>query len=331
MPSDDDTHPDDAGSHSQQPHAPVKGFRRLPPELRLEIWKLVWSAMARNLDPCQGRCPFLWTIHVMPQYPWLRATMNFDEVKVVEQKVQFIYIGGRGAPIGLLSRISQESRHFVLSKGFIPISATQHWYWRYGKPPNCRRFRTPIRCNTVFWINPKYDQFAVVYQPSHKGITCRFDHKWDGIIDNPWLQTCPVALTAPLDTQPSRVISLSFLRSLVVPLLWIKSDREGAIRMLAGLPCLEAISVIAEIQDMKKEDSGTDWTSVFSTSEWIETSLRSGLGTWDLPPFLSPPNDCQSRLIEVLQFLGSKGVRRANIVGRPAHLAMVEWWRQNKL
>ncbi|RYP15296.1 hypothetical protein DL765_005820 [Monosporascus sp. GIB2] len=155
------------------------------------------------------------------------------------------------------------------------------------------------------------------------------------------------ALTAPLNAQPSRVMSLSFLRSLVIPLLWIKP-------------------VIAEIYEMRREDSGTDWTSVFSTSAWeckppnianlsppwqihklddapafqvalsaspaeIETSLRSGLGTWDLPPFMSPPNDCQSRLIEVLQFLGSKGVGRANIVGKPAHLAIVEWWRQNQL
>ncbi|RYP62454.1 hypothetical protein DL770_009592 [Monosporascus sp. CRB-9-2] len=289
--------------------------------------------------------------------------MNFDEVKVVKELMQTKYIGGRGAPIGLLSQINQESRQFMLSKGFIPIEATQHWLWQFREPHNRRRSRKPLQSNTVFWVNPKCDQFAVVYQPSHKGITCRFDHRWDGIIDNPWLQACPAALTTPLNAQPSRVMSLSFLRSLVVPLLWIKSGREGAVRMLADLPCLEEISVIAEIIEMSKEDSATDWTSAFSTSAWvcqspkffppwqihklddartfqvaltaspaeIETSLRSGLGTWDLPPFMSPPNDCQSRLIEVLQFLGSKGVRRANMVGRPAHLAMVEWWRQNQL
>ncbi|RYP76636.1 hypothetical protein DL769_003596 [Monosporascus sp. CRB-8-3] len=362
MASDNDTRLNKAENHSQQPQAPVKGFSRLPLELRIEIWKLVWSSMARNLGPCLGRCPFLWTIHVMPQYPWLRATMNFDEVKVVAEPMQGKYIGGRGAPIGLLSQINQESRQFTLSKGFIPISATQHWYWDYRDRPNRRRLVRIPQSNTVFWVNPECDQFAVVYQQSHKGITCRFDHKWDGTIDNPWLRTCPVALTAPISARPSRVMSLSFLGFLVVPILWIKSEREGAIKMLANLPCLEEISVIAEINGMKK-DLGTDWTSVFSTSGWvcrspnfyppwqiqklddaqtfqvtlaaspaeIETSVRSGLGIWDLPPFMSPPNDCQSRLIEVLQFLGSNGVRRANIVGRPAHLPMVEWWQQNQL
>ena len=106
----------------------------------------------------------------MLQYPWLRAAMSFYEVEAVEQKKQFKYIGGRGVPIGLLSQINHESRQFALSKGFIPISATQDWYWRYGNGtfPDGRRFRTPIPSSTVFWINPKYDQFAIAYQPIHK-------------------------------------------------------------------------------------------------------------------------------------------------------------------
>ncbi|RYO74874.1 hypothetical protein DL766_008149 [Monosporascus sp. MC13-8B] len=58
--------------------------------------------------------------------------------------------------------------------------------------------------------------------------------------------------------------------------------------MLVDLPCLQEISAIAEIWEMRRQDSGTDWTSVFFN-------------------------------LGVLQFLGSKDVRRANIVGKPAH------------
>ncbi|KAI1260283.1 hypothetical protein F5Y18DRAFT_406158 [Xylariaceae sp. FL1019] len=124
----------------------LSGFTKLPPEIRIMIWRCALSAGPSQIPPSRA-----WAISVLASEPWLELGTAPPELQLRNPPWQH-YVEHRHVPAMILSQVNREARDVVLER-LIPIVVSQEIRTAsHGIPP-------------FIWIDKTSDVFHFQGEP----------------------------------------------------------------------------------------------------------------------------------------------------------------------